>query len=259
MRTNSYSDWMRRPLSSAVCPTPDIWPEDSARMPDTAGAPVASEEDFMNEEKHRILKMLEEGKISADQAARLMEALDKSDSRPRENDIKRKWLHIRVQEDGRDKVNMRVPLALLKFGFKLAPKVAREHAKNAQRKAERAKARAERERERAVRRARKAADKVKRDLSGKLGDHPGVDVDEIINGAIEESMTEMEQAIDEGLEEARQDIGAHVRGGFASLAGQDFDLDLDSILEMAQSEGFDGKILDLYDEDDDEHVTITLE
>ena len=26
MQTNSYDAWMRRPLSSAVCPTQDIWP-----------------------------------------------------------------------------------------------------------------------------------------------------------------------------------------------------------------------------------------
>jgi len=36
-------------------------------------------------------------------------------------------------------------------------------------------------------------------------------------------------------------------------------LDLDKILEMAQDADFDGKILDVYDEDDDEHVRITLE
>jgi len=281
MQTSSYIDWMRRPLSSAVCPTPDIWPEEAvpaqatrarvntvparagharvAAVFHTAGPPVTSEEEFMNDEKLRILKMLEDGKVSADEAARLMEALDKSESRPTESDIRKKWLHIRVQEEGRDKVNMRVPLALLKFGFKLAPKVARQHARNTHRKAERARARAERERERALRRAHKAADKVKRDLSGKLGDHPGVDVDAIVNGAIQESMAEMEEAINEGLAEVSQDIEAHVNGGLASLAGRDFDLDLDSILEMAQSEGFDGKILDVYDEDDDEHVTITLE
>jgi len=231
---------------------------EAARL-DTAGQPVASKEDFMNEEKLRILKMLEEGKVTAAEAARLMEALDKSESRPKENDLRRKWLHIRVQENGREKVNMRVPLALLKFGFKLAPKVARQQIRKAERRAERARAKAERERERALRRAHRAADKVKLELAGKLGERPGLDIDAIVNEAISESLQEMDQAIQEGLEEVGDEVGTHMHGGLSALAGRDFDLDLDSILEMAQSEGFDGKILDVYDEDDDEHVTITLE
>jgi hypothetical protein len=37
------------------------------------------------------------------------------------------------------------------------------------------------------------------------------------------------------------------------------DLDLDKILEMAAHEDFDGKILEVHDDDDDEHVVITLE
>ena len=36
-------------------------------------------------------------------------------------------------------------------------------------------------------------------------------------------------------------------------------LDLDKILEMAAQEDFDGKILEIHDDDDDEHVVITLE
>lgn len=297
MQTNSYIDWMRRPLSSAVCPTPDIWPDapaDTARrrgavrarrsdrrvarfphdalghpgedtvlarnsLVDIAERPVASKEDFMNEEKLRILKMLEEGKVSAEEAARLMEALDKTESRPKERDLKRKWLHIRVQEHGRDTVNMKIPLALLKFGFKLAPQATRHHAERARRHAEQARARAGREREKAVRRAERAADRMRRKLAGKLGDHPELDVDEIVNTAVRESLAEMEEGIEESLEEAGEALEEHARNGFGMLAGKDFDLDLDSILKMAQSEGFDGKIIDVYDEDGDEHVTIDLE
>ncbi|MBD3349710.1 MAG: hypothetical protein GF400_11025 [Candidatus Eisenbacteria bacterium] len=277
MQTNSYADWMRRPLSAAVCPTPDLWPEydtvgsrgprGGALGDATAGGSYGPtriythKEDYVKEEKLRVLKMLEDGKITADEASRLMEVLDRSESRPTDNDIKRKWLHIRVQEAGRDrdKVNIRVPLALLKFGFKLAPKFARQHVKKAHRHAERARARAEREREKAVRKARRTAERVKRDLEGKLGEHPGLDIEAIVNEAIEESLSEMDEAIREGLEEAGEDLGTHVHEGLGVLADKNLDLDLDAILEMAQSEGFDGKILDVYDEDDDEHVTITLE
>lgn len=220
----------------------------------------------MNEQKLRILKMLEEGKVSADEAARLMEALDKSESRPKESDIKRKWLHIRVQENGRDTVNMKVPLALLKFGFKLAPQAARHHAMSARRSAERARERAERARERAQRqrekatlRAQRTAEKMRHELEGRLGDHPGLDIDEVVNKAVRESIEEAEQAIEEGLREAEQAFEEHTHHGLGVLAGKDFDLDLDKILEMAQDEGFDGRIVDIHDEDDDEHVTITLE
>ncbi len=273
MQTSSYISWMRRPLSTAVCPTPDIWPEvpyrpqdgrrgrpgDSRKRDARAQAPTTSKEEFMNEEKLRILKMLEDGKVSAEEAARLMEALDKSESRPKESDIKRKWLHIRVQEHGRDTVNMKVPLALLKFGFKFAPQAARHHAMRAHGRAERARDRAQREREKALRRAERTAERMRRKLEGKLGEHPGLNIDDIVNQAVRESMQEAEQAIQEGLEEAEEALGEHARNGFGMFAGKDFDLDLDKILEMAQSEGFDGRILDIYDEDDDEHVTINLE
>jgi hypothetical protein len=325
MQTSSYASWMRRPLSSAVCPTPDIWPEEryidtrdtrgavhpavprrqlrgtrgasrrsaqtmrrrrrgferapvgdvvTARISngrrnmvtDTAEAPVSSKEEFMNEEKLRILKMLEDGKVSADEAARLMEALEKSEPRSRKSDIQRKWLHIRVQEHGRDTVNMKVPLALLKFGFKLAPQAMRHHAEATRRKAERMRARAERQREkternreRAIRKAQRTGERMRTRLQGELGEHPGLDIDDIVNQAVRESMQEMEQAINESLEEAEEAVQEVARNGLGVFAGKDFDLDLDKILEMAESEGFDGRILDVHDDEDDEHVTITLE
>ncbi len=296
MQTNSYADWMTRPLS-AVCPTPDVWPSNATRITGSGRLPAAhrpsngrkqaatvrpeavnscgtggggrtytSMEEYMNEQKLRILKMLEERKVTADEAARLMEAMDKTESRPKESDIKRKWLHIRVQENGRDTVNMKVPLALLKFGFKLAPKAARHHIKNAKRNAERARERAERMRERAerhrekaARRAEKTAEKMRQELAGKLGDHPGMDIDEVVNKAVRESMEEVEQTIQEELREAEEAIQEHSSQGLDFLSSKDFDLDLDQILEMAQAEDFDGRIVDIHDEEDDEHVTITLE
>ena len=75
----------------------------------------------METEKLRILKMLEDKKITADEAARLLDALDRVGSRPTERELKRRWVHIRVEKDGDETVNVKVPLALLKLGFKLAP------------------------------------------------------------------------------------------------------------------------------------------
>ncbi len=187
----------------------------------------------MNEEKLRILKMLEEGKIDAEHAVRLMDALDRADTRPSDRDLKKKWIHIQVEKNGRNTVNVKVPLALLKFGFKFAPHAMRRRHERGRRRAERAKLRAERMRE-----------KLERRLRGKLGPDFDLDMEDVVGDAFEGA----EEAVEEGLQ-----------NGFGRFLGKDYDLDLDKILEMAQSEDFDGKILDVYDDDEDEHVVIKLE
>ena len=79
----------------------------------------------MDEAKAKILRMLEEGKVTADQAARLMDAVDvASPAAPAPSAGKTpKWLKIQVQEGGHDRpnVNITVPFALLRIGLKLAP------------------------------------------------------------------------------------------------------------------------------------------
>lgn len=69
----------------------------------------------MNEEKLRILKLLEEKKISSAEAMELLEALGKGGPAPGEG--KGRVLRIRVYEDGgtEPKVNVNVPLAWAKF------------------------------------------------------------------------------------------------------------------------------------------------
>ncbi len=237
MQTNSYVDWMRRPLSTVVCPTPDIWPETAVAQVRHGKPRTTTRSEFVNEEKLRILKMLEDGKIDATHAVKLMEALDKTESRPSERELKKKWIHIKVQKDGRDTVNVKVPLALLKFGFKFAPHAVKH-------KMERAREKAERARERALRKAERAREKARRRLEQKLGPDVDIDVDEILRDVFEDA----EETVENGL-----------RGTFGHILGKDSDFDLEKILEMAQSEGFDGKLLDVYDEDEDEHVVIKLE
>ncbi|MBD3366633.1 MAG: hypothetical protein GF405_00495 [Candidatus Eisenbacteria bacterium] len=267
MQTNSYDDWMRRPLSSAVCPTEDIWPAVTRvdRVPGIAryshghppnagparfhrgphgaghGRPTTREA-FMKEEKLRILKMVEDGKISADEAARLIEALDKSDNKPTERDLKRRWLKVQVTKDGEQKVNLRVPLALLKFGFQFAP-MAMKHGM------EKKRARAERVRAKMEAKIEKAREKARVKLEKQLG--PDADIDGILDGMFD-------GALEEELASAGIN-GAHVHGAIGDALGKGFDLDLDKILEMAQEEGFDGKILDVQDDEDGEHVVIRLE
>lgn len=73
----------------------------------------------MVSEKERILKLLEEGKITAEEAARLLDALEQTES----SGEPRRFIKVRVfeGEGEKSKVNITVPLALLKWGLKLVP------------------------------------------------------------------------------------------------------------------------------------------
>ena len=248
MQTSSFGDWLTRPLRTGICPTPELWPaipwREVGLAPRMRRTTPRSRSENVETEKLRILKMLEDKKITADEAARLLEALDRAGSRPTERELKRRWVHIRVEKDGDETVNVKVPLALLKLGFKLAPH-ALGGSSRVERHAEHARERAERARERAER----VKEKIRRRLQAKLG--PDADLGDL-NGAFEEAF--------EGLPEEHEEHGAHTvhadlgGGGLGGL-----DLDIDKILEMAQDEGFDGKLLDVYDDDEDKRVTIRLE
>ena len=80
----------------------------------------------MNEERKKVLEMLAEGKISVDEAERLLEALKKkgTESSPQTAlteslDNLPKYLFVKVDAADGDKVNIRVPLKLVKAGIKL--------------------------------------------------------------------------------------------------------------------------------------------
>jgi len=76
----------------------------------------------MSEERIRILKMVEEKKITAEEAAKLLEAIESPGS-----DIQNgraHWLKVRVFQKGSEKPKVRVtvPLSLLKIATKLGGK-----------------------------------------------------------------------------------------------------------------------------------------
>jgi hypothetical protein len=75
----------------------------------------------MNDEKMQILKMIEEGKISAEEAARLLDTLGDQPEGVTPKGGRR--LRIQVTEPGtnRKKVNMRIPLGLAKIAAKFIP------------------------------------------------------------------------------------------------------------------------------------------
>jgi hypothetical protein len=101
----------------------------------------------MNEHRRQILDMLSQGKITADEAERLIAALDKnaaseSATAGRATPTTRyKYLRVLVDSDsggnphqGPVKVNIRVPMNLLRAGVRLAgliPPQAREHVNEA--------------------------------------------------------------------------------------------------------------------------------
>lgn len=78
-----------------------------------------------DEERMKILKMLEAGKIKAEEAARLLEAVGEGGAEPAAGAAKGrgKTLHIRVFRGGseRPNVNVNVPLSLAKWALKFVP------------------------------------------------------------------------------------------------------------------------------------------
>jgi hypothetical protein len=101
----------------------------------------------MNEHRRQILEMLSQGKITADEAERLIAALDKSAASESATAgqatpaTRYKYLRVLVDADnggnphqGPVKVNIRVPMNLLRAGVRLAgliPPQAREHVNEA--------------------------------------------------------------------------------------------------------------------------------
>lgn len=78
----------------------------------------------MNEERKRILDMLEKGTISAHEAERLLDAIDQNYDDTDIIEVSNKgkpnrWLRIRVSEDGVEKVKVNLPLTLLQIVTKM--------------------------------------------------------------------------------------------------------------------------------------------
>lgn len=85
----------------------------------------------MSEDRSRILNMLAAGKVTAEEAERLLDALDsrasdaavatsaiKGDPTPLINALP-KFLHVKVDGEEGEKVDVKVPLALVRSGLKL--------------------------------------------------------------------------------------------------------------------------------------------
>ena len=97
------------------------------------------------EERVKILQMLQEGKLTPENAAQLLQAVEPEPARPapapaapqpvREgfaadplSSSRPRWLRVRVSDadTGRPRVNVRLPLSLVKMGVKLGARYAPE-------------------------------------------------------------------------------------------------------------------------------------
>jgi len=89
------------------------------------------------EERMKILKMVEEGKLSAEDGAKLLTALSQvsaaahgtatSTTSAKGSGPIARWLRIRVTDmSGRQKVNVNLPIGLVNVGAKIASKFAPE-------------------------------------------------------------------------------------------------------------------------------------
>jgi len=97
----------------------------------------------MNDNRRQILDMLAQGKLTADEAERLIAALERSSAGATQMSEADKVKYLRVlvdtidPADGPTKVNVRVPMQLLRAGVRLTgviPTRAREEVNNALRK-----------------------------------------------------------------------------------------------------------------------------
>lgn len=75
----------------------------------------------VNEERMQILKMLEAGQITAQEAAKLLEALEASTRGEPERSEEANWFRVRVTDTrtGRSKVNVNIPIGLVNLGLKI--------------------------------------------------------------------------------------------------------------------------------------------
>lgn len=89
----------------------------------------------MTDERRKVLEMLAEGKITAEDAERLLEKIEAGPSSAPKAPLgpgdkrKIKWLLVHVDGNDGDKINVRVPISLIRTGIKLGailPKGASE-------------------------------------------------------------------------------------------------------------------------------------
>lgn len=75
-----------------------------------------------SEERMKILKMVEERRITAEEGAKLLSAIGKSQRRPQASpEGESRWLRVRITDldSGKPSVNVSLPLGLVNVGLKM--------------------------------------------------------------------------------------------------------------------------------------------
>jgi hypothetical protein len=84
----------------------------------------------LKEERMQILKMIEDGTITADEGAKLLVALEEGATRNVQTTPggQARWMRIRVTDlnTGRTKVNVNLPMGLVNLGVKMGARFAPE-------------------------------------------------------------------------------------------------------------------------------------
>lgn len=86
-----------------------------------------------SEERMRILKLIQEGKVTADEGAKLLAALSSSASKPRKPrppssavGKQPRWFRVRVTDmtTGKTKTSVNIPLGLMEWGLQIGAQYA---------------------------------------------------------------------------------------------------------------------------------------
>ena len=79
----------------------------------------------MTEERKTILDMVKDGKITTEEADKLLEEIDghqASNITKGSSSLNKKFLRVRVDDGSDTKVNVNIPIALAEVGLKMVPK-----------------------------------------------------------------------------------------------------------------------------------------
>ena len=80
------------------------------------------------EERMQILKMIEEGKITAEEGAKLLQALNVRSEKRKTGPVEGepRWFRVRVTDldTGKNKVNVNIPMGLVNVGIKMGARFA---------------------------------------------------------------------------------------------------------------------------------------
>jgi len=83
-----------------------------------------------NEERMQVLKMIEKGQITAEEGARLLEAIDSASTKGQAegSGTSPRWFRVRVTDlhTGKNKVNVNIPMGLVNVGMRMGAKFAPE-------------------------------------------------------------------------------------------------------------------------------------